>query len=186
MPQERGPWEEYRPQPKPNESAAAGVPEESGPWMSYRRPLGEQALVFLKGAWSEINPWEQLKGIATAASDPVAAGKAVLDAQGNLAMRAKASFESGDYLEGLRHSLGYLTPLLGPRMDELGTEMAEGKTPAETLGKSVGFGLASAGPGIENVRIPAPFKPRNAVVADAMQAAQAEGIPVPAGQATSR
>jgi len=146
----------------------------------------DEATDALGAAWKEINPWEQLKGMydlsSQVAQDPVGVGKALLDAQGNLAVRAKTAFETGDYLGGLRHSLGYLVPLLGPAVDEMGNEIAAGKDVGKNIGKAIGTGLGFKIPGVMD--IPALAANPNAATAAALGYLQSKGIQVPAGTAS--
>ena len=98
---------------------------------------------YAKGAWSQINPVSAAKGVAQAVSHPIDAATQMLQNQGALADKAKAAFQSGDYLTGLRHSLDYLLPVIGPSIDAMG-DQAQGGQVASALGKATGFAVPVA------------------------------------------
>jgi hypothetical protein len=148
------------------------------------------------GIGEQINPVTMLSGARdtayNAVTSPVQTVKALGQAQGAVGQKAIQSFQSGDYLSGLRHAIGYMLPLIGPQIDAMGDEMAT--NPAHALGSATGFGLAMAAPDSPVVKsalqsLPAmPVIPKyrnpNAVQAAAVDYARGEGIPISAATAT--
>lgn len=49
-----------------------------------------------------------------------------LEAQGELAKKARAAYDRGDYMEALRHGINYMLPFLGQQTDQAGTQLEEG------------------------------------------------------------
>jgi len=149
--------------------------------------LVDSAMTSLGSWWDKVNPVAQIQGLSEAVNHPVAAGKAMLDAQGQLAMQAKESFEKGDYAKGLRQSLHYLIPVLGPEMEAASRKFEEGKT-AEGVGETLGIGTNIVAPAaIAKIRgVPVLPKLQNLNPAEqaAIEFAQQRGIPVSAGAAT--
>lgn len=70
--------------------------------------------------------------------------------QGVLLDKAHAAFRAGDYPTGVRHSIEYLLPVLGPKLAELGDEAGSGKPGAlaDALGRTTTFGLLTAAPAV--------------------------------------
>jgi hypothetical protein len=98
---------------------------------------------YAKGVWSQINPVSAVKGVAQAVSHPIDTATQMLQNQGALADKAKAAFQGGDYVTGLRHSLDYLLPVIGPSIDAMGDKAQAGKA-AEALGEATGFAVPAA------------------------------------------
>jgi len=66
-------------------------------------------------------------------------------AQGGPFDKAKAAYQRGDYTRAARHFFDYLTPLVGPGVDEAADKFEKGQT-YRALGESLGIGLALFGP----------------------------------------
>jgi len=149
--------------------------------------LVDSAMTSLGSWWDKVNPATQILGLRDATLHPVDTAKSVLDAQGNLAMQAKESFEKGDYRKGIRQSLHYLIPVLGPEWERASQKFDENKT-AEGIGETLGIGTNIVAPAaIAKIRgVPVLPKLQNLNPAEqaAIEFAQQRGIPVPAGAAT--
>lgn len=154
---------------------------------SAARTLGDDAADLFSGIWSKINPVEQAKGIAAAVSDPGAAVSGMLSAQGDLATKAKQSFDQGDYVGGIRHAVNYLIPLIGPELDKAGDKAAAGKV-AEATGETLGIAANIAAPGAiaktKAIRVTPGIKNPNAGEAAALGYLESKGVPIPAGTKT--
>lgn len=109
------------------------------------RTFGDAAADFLGAAWSKIDPVAAVKGAASAVANPPEALKNIGAAQGALAQKALESFKAGNYTEGIRQSLNYLIPILGPELEQAGEKMASGKV-AEGLGETAGIAAGIVGP----------------------------------------
>ena len=125
------------------------VKSEPAPGPTWLDSVGDYA----KGVWSQINPVSAVKGVAQAVSHPIDTATQMLQNQGALADKAKTAFQSGDYVTGLRHSLDYLLPVIGPSIDAMGDKAQAGK-PAEALGEATGFAVPAA-LGARSVALPA-------------------------------
>src|ERR1035441_7274197 len=125
------------------------VKSEPAPGPTWLDSVGDYA----KGVWSQINPVSAVKGVAQAVSHPIDTATQMLQNQGALADKAKTAFQSGDYVTGLRHSLDYLLPVIGPSIDATGDKAQAGK-PAEALGEATGFAVPAA-LGARSVALPA-------------------------------
>jgi hypothetical protein len=160
------------------------TPERAG--STWLDSLGDYA----KGLWSKVNPGTVVEGLAQATSRPLDTAKAMLGAQGDLAVKADEAFRRGDYTTGVRHAIEYLIPVLGPEMSASGDKAAQGKV-AEALGEATGTGLmnavapekAAAAAKRTYTLVPR-FTNRNAAEVAAVQFAQEQGIPISAGVAT--
>jgi hypothetical protein len=71
-------------------------------------------------------------------------------AQGDVADQATKAFKAGDYATGVRHSLEYLIPILGPKLAQLGNQAGSGEPGAlpEALGRATTLGLSLAAPAV--------------------------------------
>jgi len=149
--------------------------------------LVDSAMTSLGSWWDKVNPVTQIQGLQQATLHPVDTAKAMLDAQGNLAMQAKESFEKGDYRRGIRQSLHYLIPVLGPEWERASQKFDENKT-AEGIGETLGIGtnmvLPAAISKIRGVPVLPKLQNLNPAEQAAIEFAQQRGIPVPAGAAT--
>lgn len=147
--------------------------------------LADSATDYLHGLWSKVSPVAISGSINQALAHPIDAAVGILS-QGDLANRAKESFEKGDYRTGIRQSMHAMIPLLGPSLEAASQKIEQGKV-AEGLGETTGEALLAVGPkGLRNLRVP--VTPRlqnlNPTEAAAIDFAQQRGIPVPAGAAT--
>lgn len=113
--------------------------------LTPNRTWMDEAGDFLGGLWENVNPVEAVKGLASAAAHPLDTAKGVLEAQDVPRQKAEEAFKRGDYAEGLRHSIGYLLPLIGPAIDKAGNEAASGNL-AKGLGEATGIGLNLVAP----------------------------------------
>lgn len=84
-----------------------------------------------------------LRANAQLTAHPIDTAKGMLDTQGNLAVQAGKSFESGNYLDGIRHAIAYLVPFLGPGIDKAGDQAAAGDV-AGGLGTAAGIAVPAA------------------------------------------
>ena len=146
----------------------------------------EEATNALGAAWKEINPWEQLKGMYDLGqglmTDPAGMAKGMLDAQGRLATKSRAAFETGDYLGGVRHALEYAIPILGPKISAMGDELAAGQNVGENIGEAIGTGLSFKIPGV--VDVPGYWANRNPVTKAGTDYLRSKGVPMGAGTAS--
>jgi hypothetical protein len=71
-------------------------------------------------------------------------------AQDAVRLAAEDAFKKGDYLNGIRHVLGYALPLVGPAIDALGNEAGSGQPGAlaHAVGGSLALGSQLAAPGV--------------------------------------
>ena len=60
-----------------------------------------------------------------------------IDAQGELAKKAKAAYDRGDYMEAVQHGLNYLVPFVGQQTDEAGNQLKTGDI-AGGIGRTLG------------------------------------------------
>lgn len=97
-------------------------------------------------AWKNLNPLNMLEAGGNAILHPVDTAKGIVAAQGVPYERAKESFKSGDYISGVRHTLGWLLPLFGPPLDEYGNDAEEGHL-GKGIGGAIGLGLQPRVPG---------------------------------------
>src|SRR5438128_813059 len=129
-------------------------PEEKPSWFDH----AVNAVVdYGKGVNRTLNPFSQeSRDSATAlVTHPVDTITNMMNAQGELAQRSKQSFRSGDYLQGVRHAISYLIPVLGPAIDEAGNKAGQGKM-AEGLGEATGIGISAGMTGKSFQEPPAP------------------------------
>lgn len=113
--------------------------------------------------------------------------KLIGQAQGGLAMKARKSFEEGDYAAGTRHAINFMIPLLGPRLDEAGDLMSQGQY-ARGMGAATDVGVQAFGPtatkGAKVADLPALAANPNPIEAAAVEAGMRAGVPVDAATAT--
>lgn len=170
-----------------SESAKATQASAAGSDPDSLHGVLNSAADFIRGVWHTTNPIAAVQSVSAAIRDPKAAVQAVGQAQGQLAQKAEESFKKGDYIAGLRHSLAYLLPLIGPGLDASSDKMMEGKY-AEGLGEATGIGLQVAVPEAARRMPPTSVRvaPRNPVPAQqaAVEFGLREGIPVDAATAT--
>lgn len=138
-------------------AAAAPPPADSGDWFAKNSPQAAPAPApqrgvmdevgdFVGGAAKHLNPVAMLQGAAQAVAHPIDTAGAMLGEQGRVYEKAKQAFGKGDYIEGVRHILGFLLPMLGPAIDEAGDKAQSGRL-AEGLGEAAGLGLQPKMPG---------------------------------------
>ena len=130
----------------------------------------DSATDFAKGVWQQVNPVSGVKGAAQLTAHPIDTYEADAGARQDLMNKAESAFKKGNYTEGMAHALYGIIPFLGPQMDAAGTDIQQGRV-ASGVGKSVGMGLALAGPG---------------AVADAAKVAIPQPIADAAGNAAKR
>lgn len=106
--------------------------------------------------WKQVNPIAGVQGMVQAAEHPITTGKNMLQAQGELKQKAEDAFKQGNYAEGVRHTLNYLLPVLGPQSDTAGTMLQNPQTRAAGLGMTAGIGTNLAAPELMKGRIPIP------------------------------
>ena len=69
-----------------------------------------------------------------------------IEAQGQLAQKAKAAYDRGDYMEAVQHGLNYLVPFVGQQTDAAGNQLKTGDIAGgigRTLGAAVPIAAAS-------------------------------------------
>jgi hypothetical protein len=79
-----------------------------------------------------------------------------VDAQGDLANKAAASFKQGDYVAAARHGLDYLLPVIGPQIDQAG-DLAQSGQYAKSAGQTAGIATNIAVPELikgANIHLP--------------------------------
>jgi hypothetical protein len=107
--------------------------------------------------WDKVNPVTALQGLAQAGAHPLDTGAQMLQNQGQLAEKAKDSFDKGNYTEGIRHFLNYLVPVLGPQTDQAGDLAQQGQY-AKAAGQTLGIATNIAAPELvkgANLSLPA-------------------------------
>lgn len=119
--------------------------ESTGSWLDDVRDT-------VKQYWDKINPVTQAQGVASQVQHPLDAAKSYGQANQQLADKAEASFKSGDYAGGVRHSLSYLLngiPGLGSALDEAGNKSGSGDykgAVADTAALATNLLAAKVGP----------------------------------------
>src|ERR1035441_7241198 len=66
-----------------------------------------------------------------------------LDAQGQLAVKARQAYQAGDYKGALMYGLNYLAPFIGPQTAKAGEQLNEGDV-AGGVGRTLGAALPVA------------------------------------------
>lgn len=147
----------------------------------------DSAADYLRESLHSLNPKGINEGVQQAFWHPIDTAKGIGQAQGQLATKAEEAFKSGDYATGLRHSLAYLIPLLGPRLDQAADYADQGEM-AKSLGATTDVALQAFGPKVMKDSLPGSTRALapnpNAAEAAAVEFGQARGIPVDAGTAT--
>jgi len=189
----------------PTQQPAAG----GGDWFAQNAPapapvapksqldiLTDSIVAFGKGAGSQLNPATMLQGMADMTAHPIDTATGMLQAQADTGGRAFESVKRGDYLEGVRHAIGFLLPVVGPQIDEIGNKAQAAQTLpefSEAMGEAAGFGVANALPGSQASkaiinRVKVPLLPKleaaNQRVRQAVDYARSRNIPVSAATAT--
>jgi hypothetical protein len=125
---------------------------------------------FFSGANATGNPLsgQNLQGNANLVAHPVDTPKAMLGSQGDLAIAAKNSFKEGKYLDGVRHAVAYMIPMLGPQIDQAGNKAGNGQI-MRGLGEAAG------------IAVPAALGAKSAIAPEA-SVIPAKTAPVPAAQ----
>ena len=142
-------------------ASAAGVPSAASAGtsdMPFPEPKGSGSLShrfpataaaadavgeFGKGLWDQTNPVKIVEGLAQTTAHPLTTGKAMLDAQNAVAMKAIDAYKRGDYAEAGRHALSWMLPIVGPGIDAMG-DVARSGNPARAAGEAVGFAVPAA------------------------------------------
>lgn len=138
-------------------------------------------------AFSSLNPSKLVQGVNQAVLHPIDTASAMLQNQGAVEQKAEDAFKRGDYVQGVRHVINYLLPVIGPRLDQAGDYMQQGQY-AKGLGATTDVALQTMGPEAAGKALSALPKvsmaPANAAVRDAVAFGQANKIPVDAATAT--
>ena len=129
--------------------------KQSDPYAEFQSPQTPQdgivdhlvnaTIDYGKGLNRTLNPFSQ-EGRQAAAQlvyHPMDTARAALDAQGRLYQASRESFQNKDYINGVRHAISYLIPVLGPAIDEAGNKAGQGQV-AEGLGEATGIGVNAA------------------------------------------
>lgn len=188
--------EQYRSGATPNPDtlpadffSGGGKPQQPAGPKSILDRVVDSVAEFAKGANQTANPFthESLQGNANLVAHPLHTGQSMLEAQGHLAEAAKDSFKQGNYIDGIRHAVAYMLPLVGPAIDKAGNDAGNGEV-AKGLGEAAGIALPAVAPELlKNVEIPVtPKVPSslNPVEQAAVQFGADKGIPMPAATQT--
>jgi hypothetical protein len=111
---------------------------------------------FASEFWNQVNPVSAVQGVSQAFYHPIETAKSMGQAQGALAQKAEDAFHRGEYVEGLRHSLSYLIPILGPQIDRA-ADLMQQQEYAKGLGATTGIAANIAAPeaaGAVRARLP--------------------------------
>lgn len=157
------------------------------PLSSHQGPASDTVLDKMGHAmsewWGEVNPWQNIKGMAQAAAHPIDTGHAMLQAQGALYDKASNAFQQGNYVEGARHALNYLIPVLGPALDKRGDQAQSGDV-AGSVGGTLGIATNLVAPEllkklpIPSFKVAGPLANPNPVEASAVSAVRDAGVDV--------
>ena len=88
--------------------------------------------------WKQVNPISAVQGLSQAAAHPIQAAKGLMEGQAEIEKKAEAAFKKGDYVEGVRHVMNYLIPVLGQQTDAAGDLMQSGQI-AKGAGMTAGI-----------------------------------------------
>lgn len=169
-------------------------------------PGDNPAIAFAKGVGEELNPVTIAKGINNMVQgltyNTLDTVKGMAQNNAQAWERTKAAYQRGDYPAMLAHFFNYLAPM-GSSVEPITTQIEQGGSVPNALGRSVGLGVQLAAP---DTKIPFTGKTipgmagelldklpesvktggmkANPKVADAVNWAQDRGIPVDAGTAT--
>jgi len=147
---------------------------------------------FAKRAWEWLSPVEFVKGMGQMAGDIPGTVRAMGQAQGALFEKAKAEAARGNYAEAVPIFLHYLTPLLGPALEEQRELIKQGRW-AEATGSMTGMGGSLIAPGVigkiargSGGRAGAPMRNPNALEREAVAFGEREGVPIDAATRSGR
>lgn len=132
--------------PQGGDSPAAAKPRT---WLDSASDYGSEL-------WKQINPVSAVKGLAQATSHPIDTASSLLQGQGELEKKAEESFKKGDYVEGMRHALNYLIPIIGQQTDAAGDLAQKGEF-AKSAGMTTGIAANIAAPEMlkgANIKLP--------------------------------
>jgi hypothetical protein len=142
-------------------------------------------------AWHAADPGNLLRVAGQALAHPIDTVQGLGAAQQAPLLKAKASYDAGDYPTTARHLINYLLPFIGPALDTSGDAMQRGQY-AAGVGDALGLGLSLVGPAAIGeataARYPLAAHPAATVAppapppatprAAAVQAGQAAGVPL--------
>lgn len=146
----------------------------------------DQTADFVASTLKQVNPVAGLSAAGNAVLHPIDTAKSLGAAQGDQEKLAEESFKAGNYVEGMRHALAYLIPIVGPSLlGDAGDQMKAGNY-GKGMGIGAGQGLAMVAPALipKKIGIPAMTKGANPAEAEAVQFGLDRGIPVDAATAT--
>jgi hypothetical protein len=123
-------------------SRFGGVPLETSAPAKERSWLDSVGDYF-QGAWDNLKQSGQ--GMVNTVAHPIQTVKDIGTAQDSLRLKAEDAFKKGDYATGLRHSLSYLMPVIGPSLDQLGDQAQSGEV-AKALGGATSLAGQLAAP----------------------------------------
>lgn len=139
-------------------------------------------------AFAGVNPKAVVQGVNQAVLHPIDTASAMLQAQGDVKDRAEAAFKRGDYAEGVAHTLYWLMPMIGPRLDQAGNYLRQGEI-AKGLGATTDVALQTMGPEVAGRALSAIPRPSlqaaNPAVRDAVAFGRQAGVPIDAATATN-
>jgi hypothetical protein len=145
---------------------------------------------YVSEASTGLNPVTLAKGAGQIVSNLGGVAQTALQNQAAVETKAEEAFKRGDYAEGVRHTLHYLLPLIGPRLDQAGDYMQQGQY-AKGLGATTDVALQTMGPKIAQnalsvvgARIPAVAANTRAPEVAAAQFAEQNQIPISAAAAS--
>lgn len=155
-------------------------PEPTFRTTNERDTSGNPAVRGLRDFWEQINPVTLVESVVSSVAHPIETTKGVGRAQGQLLYDAQEAFKAGDTMQGLRKTLHYLIPLIGPALDVQSEKGEEGDI-AGMVGGSLGLGTAVAAPSVlkgTTVGLPPIVRNANRAEAAAAEFGLREGIPV--------
>jgi hypothetical protein len=118
----------------------------------------DSASDFAKEYWEKVNPVTAVEGLRDAAAHPIDTLKGITNSSAEVEKKAEEAFKRGNYVEGMRHALNYLLPVIGPQTDKAGDQAQRGEY-AKSAGGTLGIGTAFAAPElIKNMPLPAGLK----------------------------
>jgi hypothetical protein len=153
---------------------------------------------FARHVGSQLNPVTILQGMGQVLPIPKALGGGGMDAPlkflqhavfpTEILLKAKDSFQQGDYVTAARHFIDYVLPVIGPALEGPADAMQQGKY-AAGMGDAIGLGTALFGAeGLSNLLKGAKAGPLvknpNAAERAAVDFGHTEGVPIDAATAT--
>lgn len=125
--------------PDPYESIA--TPISADPYAAIAQPVGKteqsSAVSRLWGNFKEGLGITNDEGAKNFFEHPINTLMNSFEGQGELATKAKQSYDKGDYVGAIQHGLHYLIPFMGPQLDQAGEQAKQGDY-AGAFGRTLG------------------------------------------------